>query len=370
MKLLITGGHLTPALSFLDFVKKQGDEVVFVGRQHSSKDHQIESHEKAEVENRQAHFEYVDTVKINRHEIVKSLLTLPKIITSILTARKVLIEHQPDIVVSFGGYVAVPVVIAAKTLSIPIFTHEQTMVIGLANKVIALLADKVGTSWPQTHGVDASPKYTLTGNPIRYELKQKSTLKPDWVTSQKPILYITGGSQGSKRINAEITAMVSKLVPDYYCIHQCGSEADFVNASQVRLSLPEEQRQNYTVRTWFSAVEVAWILSHAMLVIGRAGANTVSELIEAEVPSILIPLPNAGQNEQYLNAFYLSERHAALLLPQPKLNQSSLFEAIKSVTQRSDTIKKALKAIKNELPKQPEEAIYKTIQDIYAAKHN
>lgn len=363
MKLVLIGGHLTPALSLLDFAKKKGDEIIFIGRLQSSADHQIESREKSEVENRGGVFESLDTVKFERHKKLKSLLTFPKLITAIIKSARLLHQHKPDVIVSFGGYLAVPVAIAGKLASIPIFTHEQTRVFGLANQLIGLFASKIGLSWKDTVGINASQKVVLTGNPIRRELKKKS-IKPEWVQSTKPIIYITGGSLGSSKINQLIKDILPILTRQYYCIHQCGTQTDFESLSKERTTLSQDGQSSYTVRTWFSASEVSWITQHAVFMISRSGANTVSEMIERQVPGILIPLPNAGGNEQYYNAKFLSDEKASIIIPQNELSKEILWREFEKMEKNQNEYRKNLKGIKDKQIPNPEALIYRVLKEL------
>lgn len=368
MKIAFIGGHLTPALSVMDYALSKGDECIFIGRLQSSKDHNIDSREKAEVENRQVVFESLDSAKINRHKLLESVLSLPRIVSAFFKARALLSQAKPDIIVSFGGYLAVPVVIAGASLSIPIFTHEQTRVFGLANQVIALFSNKIGLSWASTQGIKTSSKTIITGNPLRADLK-KNAPKPDWVSGDNPIVYVTGGSQGSHKINQCIKELVLKLTKHFYIIHQCGTQTDFEMLSSERITLDETAQANYTVRTWFSAAEVSWISEHAKFAISRAGANTVAEIIERTLPAILIPLPNAGKNEQYQNALLLSQSNAGMLVPQETLSENVLIKAIDAMQENISEYRKNLQILKQAQIKNPEELIYTALQEIYASKH-
>jgi UDP-N-acetylglucosamine--N-acetylmuramyl-(pentapeptide) pyrophosphoryl-undecaprenol N-acetylglucosamine transferase len=369
MKIAFIGGHLTPALSLMDYAREKGDECLFIGRLQSSKDHHIESREKAEVENRQVTFISIDSAKINRHKRLESLASLPKLATALVKSYMVLLKEKPDVIVSFGGYLAVPVVIAGKLLSIPIFTHEQTRVFGLANQVIALFANKIGLSWKDTQGIRQSHKTIVTGNPLRAEVK-KNAPKPAWVSGDKPIMYVTGGSQGSAKINQCIKELLATLTTRFYVIHQCGTLTDFEMLSSERITLDESAQANYTVRTWFSASEVAWILEHARFAVTRSGANTIAEMIERTLPGILIPLPNAGKNEQYQNALMLSQNNASVVVSQETLSGAVLLETIDVMLKNVSIYRKNLEDLKQAQIKNPEELIYGALKEIYASKHH
>lgn len=364
MKLLVTGGHLTPALSLIDYARSMSDEIIFVGRKFANTKKSQESREKAEIENRGGIFYSIATVKIQRHQKIKSFMTILGILPAIVTSIRILKSHQPDVVVSFGGYVAVPVVIAAKLLHIPIFTHEQTHVVGLANRLIFKFADVIGLSWANTKGTIPKDKAVNVGNPIRYELKINAP-KPTWVKSDLPIVYITGGSQGSKIINQVVSKLIPELTQKFLCIHQCGSPDDLEKLNQLKLTLAGKSKSNYVVRTWFSAHEVSWILSHAKIVIGRSGANTITEIIYKDVPAILIPLPHSGGNEQYHNAQALSDQNASILLPQSQLDSSRLKNDIYKLIENHQKYASNLAGLIKLLKSNPEENIHRILVSLH-----
>ncbi|MFC1653938.1 glycosyltransferase [Patescibacteria group bacterium] len=370
MKLLITGGHLTPALALLDYVTKQRDKTLFVGRKFSSEYHGIESREKSEVENRGATFKSISTIKFHRHKKIQSILTLPKIIFSISRSYKIISDFNPDVIVSFGGYVAIPIVIAAKIKNIPIFTHEQTITSGLANKIIGVLSDKIGVSWPETKKHFSQDKVVLTGNPIRQELRKKSK-KPVWVSSDKKIIYITGGNQGSQSINKIVAKSLDDLTKKYYVIHQCGGTGKshyFHDLNKIKLTLPKSKRTNYTIRNWFSSEEVSWILSNSKLIVSRSGANTVTEIIYKGIPAIFIPLPFSGGNEQFLNAKVLSDHKAAVIIDQKKLSKNCLLEKISKIEESYEKFSTNSKTLKKILVNESEKKIYTQIKKLHENK--
>jgi UDP-N-acetylglucosamine--N-acetylmuramyl-(pentapeptide) pyrophosphoryl-undecaprenol N-acetylglucosamine transferase len=367
MKILVTGGHLTPALAFLDYALSKGNEIIFVGRSHSSDSHGIKSREEIESTNRGVIFEQIDSIKLHRHNKFKSLKELPKLLLSLKRAKNIIKSHQPDIIVSFGGYLAVPIVLVAKMQNIPIFTHEQTKHIGLANRLIIKYADVVGVSWKNTKIRSKNKEVVLTGNPIRKQIKSKPK-KPSWVKSSQPIIYVTGGNQGSLIINQMIQRLISKLTKQYYVIHQCGgfgSDNYVEKLKKTKEKLPKIRREKYLFKEWFSANEVSWILDNAMCVISRSGANTITEIIYKNTPSILIPLPYASQNEQFFNAKILSDQDAGIIIPQSKLTNELLLNSINDIQKNNQKYKSNIKHLKETLIVNAEENIYKIVKNLH-----
>ena len=369
MKLIITGGHLTPALSLIDYAGKMGDEIIFIGRRHRDVHHQVESREKAEIESRRCTFISLDTIKIERHRPWMILITFPRLCIAFAKALKIIREHKPDVVVSFGGYVAVPVALAAFFHRVPIITHEQTQAMGLANQIIAHLAYRIAVSWEDTAGYVPAAKKVLTGNPLRAEIRIDNP-RPDFVSSEKPIIYITGGNQGSAVINRVIFDLIPALVHDFYCIHQTGNQPDFDTGNQVRQTLPPLDQAHYTLRTWYSAAEVGWILSHAHIVIGRSGANTVAEIMAKAVPSIFIPLPVAAYDEQTKNAQLVVDAQAGLLVRQEHLTAESLTSAIKQSQKDYAKLKAHSLTLAKLTHLAPEIKLYSLIKDAHEPDHH
>lgn len=354
MKILISGGHLTPALALIDHVRHNHptDKIIFVGRTHSQ--HQLKqlAHEQHEVEQRGAKFIPLQATKTSHHR--RSWRRLPQLsilATSVQVSLKIIKHHQPDIFVSFGGYLAVPLAIAAKIQRVPIITHEQTRSLGLANQVVARLANKVALSHPSSAPWLSTHKTILTGNPLRPELFDQTPPQPQWIKKQpsKPVLLITGGSQGAQIINHTMEHLLPQLTLSWTLIHLCGRASAQHNSrqqlQQAARQLPPAQAQNYYVREWISSQDMAWVYHQAHAAIARAGANTVAEIMHENIPTIFIPLPFAHHNEQLKNAQLLADQAAALILPQELLSPDSLLEKIAILKKNHSQLKTKLKSI-------------------------
>lgn len=324
-KILISGGHLTPAIATIEVLLERGSVIEFVGRKYTD-DQVSQSKEKKEIEKYGISFNAFDAPKLNRFRQIDSFLLTPKLIKSTYQANKLLTKIKPDLMLSFGGYLALPLAIAARMQKIPVVTHEQTLTLGLANRLIGIFSNATAVSWPITQ--QKYPKTILTGNPIRQALctKSSSQLESKKDRSKPPLIYITGGNQGASAINQQVFAALSDLVTVYRIIHQTGdsrSAVDLTMAKKLRDQLPSEYRNNYVYQAWFEANQVSQILDEADLVISRAGANTLSELIVKNKRSILIPLPLAVNAEQTTNAKYAQGLGIGKLLDQDSISQLS-----------------------------------------------
>lgn len=352
MKLLLVGGHLTPALAFIDYLQAKAPEVslVFLGRLYARKQSKQLAHEKTEVEKRGVMFVPFDSGKLIAAHPVFQLVHLALLVITVPLALIKLIQLKPSVVLCFGGYLGVPISLAAWVLRIPIVTHEQTRGLGLANRLISFFAKKTALSHKESLKFVAKSKAVVTGNPVRRTLFTPNPTKPAWITKNidRPIIYITGGSQGSEIINSTIAQLLETLTKQWVVIHQCGAASTQRNYKKELLSaaqiLSKKSRDRYNVREWVADQELAWIYQQAQIVISRSGANTVEELCRFAIPSILIPLPFAHQQEQLKNAEAMKRIGGAVIIDQKSLDPKTLFENIDQIHKRRDQMSHKLHA--------------------------
>ena len=212
---------------------------------------------------------------------------------------------------SFGGYLAVPTVIMGWLLGIPSITHEQTVTQGWANKLIALFAKKTALTWPGGKGV-------VVGLPLRKEILD---VKPH--VHKKPLIFITGGKQGSHVLNMAVFKIVEKL-SDYEIVHQVGSNSEFKDLEKAK----NIKADNYKYHDFLGGVDQAQALADAEVVVSRSGAHIVYELGLLGKKCVFVPIPWSSHNEQLKNAQILEKAGNAIILPQEKLNEVTLVDAI------------------------------------------
>lgn len=315
----MTGGHVTPAIALAQGLKRRDPSarLVYLGRPLAS--------ERAEVERVGMEFVPFESGKIHRYATVTQLLELPKLITGFVHAWRLLQTMRPRVVVGFGGYLSVPVVLIAKLLNVPIVIHEQTVVWGAANRLVRKFAKRLAVSWP--HLVEQG--VVLTGNPLPDEIRDVK-VNPHKSTN-RPILLILGGSQGSRTIGDAVTPLLPKLVTQFEIYHQ------------TRRNRPLMTSPFYHSAPWFSTPELAKILAETSLVIARSGANTVTYLAFLGIPAIFVPLPIAGSDEQQKNAQLLAHVGLAVVIRQESLTPEALLSAIDHVasTDHREAQKKA-----------------------------
>ena len=355
MKILISGGHLTPALALIDYLKSQDQkyEIVFVGRLFSQSKLKQLAQEKKEITQRKIKFIHLNAAKTPQsNSLLISLKSSILLIRSIFSSLNIFIKEKPNVFVSFGGYLAIPLAVAAKLTNTPIITHEQTHAAGFANQIIAKFANKIAISYPTSMAYFPRNKTVLTGNPIRSEILKKSSPQPSWVKNKlnKPILLVAGGNQGSQIINQVIEASLLHLTKEWTVVHLCGSSTysfNYKDQLQAALEkLPPDQQKNYYIQEWISGQDMTWIYSHAQAAISRAGANTTMELTLKNIPTIFIPLPKAHHNEQLKNAQSLEKQRAALLLTQENFSSKSLMTKLNQLKADREDIVNNLKQVK------------------------
>lgn len=370
MKIVITGGHLTPALALIDYIQTQhpSDEIVFCGRLYSQEKEKQPSHEVDEVSRRGIKFVPLNAPRLSH---LQQWWNLPiigiRLVGSVLKSLGIVLRYRPQVFVSFGGYVALPMAIACWLCWVPIVTHEQTRSAGSANRFISRLARKVAISYPESLRFFAAKKTVVTGNPLRQQLFITQP-KPDWLPASisRPVLYVTGGNQGSAIINHIVQQSLKQLTKHWLVVHQCGAPtakqhylADLTKAKQ---QLSAAGRENYIVREWITEAELGWLYQHVTAVVSRAGANTISELTAQQVPAVLIPLPFAHYDEQTMNAEVLAKAGGAVVIPQRELTTKTLLTALDKIQRYRRSMSSKLKSLP--VTQDADAKLYQVVQDV------
>ncbi|MCL4364274.1 UDP-N-acetylglucosamine--N-acetylmuramyl-(pentapeptide) pyrophosphoryl-undecaprenol N-acetylglucosamine transferase [Patescibacteria group bacterium] len=306
MKILITGGHLAPALAVIEELRKTKPEteIVFVGRKYALDSEKTVSLEYKEINKRNINFIPLQAGRLTRIFSLRSLRSFFRIPLGFINSFFIVSEQRPNLIMSFGGYVALPVVFWGFVFGKPIFTHEQTIRPGLANKIIGFFSKKIFITFGETKKFFDPKKTIVTGNPVRQSIYSVDK-KPFSINKDRPVIYITGGALGSHSVNEHVKKIIAKLLVNYIVIHQTGETKeyhDFEDLALVRNRLPKELSDRYFLRKHFFEDEIGYVYSLADLVVGRAGANTFFELINLRKPAVFIPLPWASGKEQQFHA--------------------------------------------------------------------
>lgn len=333
-QIVLTGGHHTSALAVIDALTTSGlpYQFYFVGHRHSMHGETSDSVEYRDVATREIPFYDLKAGKLYRTYDIVEWLRVP---WGFFQALAILIKIRPSIIISFGGYLAVPVVLAAWLLGIPAVTHEQTVTSGWANRLIARFVRQVYISWPESAKFFPRKKVVLTGLPLRKEIaalaKELAKTSSELPSKKsRPTIYVTGGKQGSRVINEALRGCLKELLADFEIIHACGviDHQDFL---KIEDGLSQELKAHYVVKDYFSESEIAEVFRVADLVVGRAGAHTVYELAALGKPAIFIPIPWVSHHEQQKNAEVLAALGLAKILPQNQLNSPALLKSCREV---------------------------------------
>lgn len=347
----MTGGHITPAIATIEEMRFRFPDwkIVFVGRKYALEGTKVISEECRIIKEMDIRFIPIIAGRLKREGSVNTIVALLKVPVGLLQACLFVLREKPDMVVSFGGYVALPVAMSARLFGVPVVTHEQTMRPGLANRIISWVATKICISFPGTEKMLAKKhRVVLTGLPIRKDVLFPPASPPFTLDKSKPMLLIVGGSTGSVSINEAVFKALPDLLSRFTVIHQVGRYS-VARAEEVVRALPPSQRERYVVRPYLSPQEYSWALHAAQLIIGRSGANTVTEIALAGVVALFIPLPWAANNEQLHNAQVLLP-YGSVILPQKKLSAKTILAHVSSMISNIDERKDMAARISETLP--------------------
>ena len=325
-KIVLTGGgtagHVTPNIALLPALQAAGYEIAYVGS--------YEGIEKKLIADFNIPYTGISTGKFRRYLDPKNFSDPFRVMKGFVEARNYLKNYQPDVVFSKGGFVSVPVVRAAASLHIPCIIHESDMTPGLANKLCIPVAEKVCCNFPETMKNIPADKAVLTGSPIRAELAQGSRLaglNMCGFTANKPVIMVIGGSLGAANVNKAVRDALPKLLEDFQVVHLCGKD----KIDNLLLNTPGYKQFEYI------KAELKDIFAMADVVISRAGANAICELLALRKPNILIPLPAAAsRGDQILNANSFRSQGFSYVLEEEELTNTTLLEAIDHVFHKKD----------------------------------
>ncbi len=351
MKIIITGTHFTPAQAVIEEFQKQPNiEIVYIGRKYTREGDSTPSVESQILPKLGVKFIPIISGRLQRSFSIYTIPSLLKIPVGFLQAFYYLIKEKPSVVLAFGGYTSVPVVISAWLLSIPIIIHEQTLVSGLANQINSWFASKIAVSFLRSK---TGGKTILTGNPIRKELLTSHSLKDSdpfktIITQAKkdklPILLITGGNQGSHVINQTLEKILDDLNKSCVVIHQTGDSKfnDYERLVQIDL----KHKDRYLASKWIDSLQMSYLYRNIDLAVSRAGINTLQELAFFGIPTIVIPLPYVLKDEQTINANFFQKAEMAQVLLQSNLTPNALLNKIIQMTKDLSNLKRKAKDAK------------------------
>lgn len=333
-RILLTGGgtagHVTPNIALLPGLRKLGYEISYMGS--------YDGIEKKLIEEFQIPYYGISSGKLRRYFDPKNFTDPFKVVKGYGEARRIIKKLQPDVLFSKGGFVSVPVVLAARHFKIPAIIHESDMTPGLANKLCIPSAWKVCCNFPETLQYLPKEKAVLTGSPIRRELLKGDSVRAlrfTGLSPDKPVILVMGGSLGAAAVNEAVRSVLPRLLKDFHIIHLCGK--DKVDPTLTGLS-------GYVQYEYIKS-ELKDLFALSDIVVSRAGANAICELLALRKPSLLIPLPAASsRGDQLLNARSFEKQGFSMVLEEEQITADSLVEAVHALYENRQTMSSAMAA--------------------------
>ncbi len=318
-----TAGHVTPNIALLPRLKELGYDIQYIGSKSGI--------EKDLITGLHIPYHGIATGKLRRYFSLENFTDPFRVVKGFSEAYKIIKTLKPDVIFSKGGFVSVPVVLAGKLCKVPTLIHESDLTPGLANKISIPSATHVCCNFPETLQYLPEGKAALTGCPIRQELlsgDKEAARAFCKFTSDKPVLLIVGGSLGSVIVNNAVRAILPELLKDFQVVHLCGKDKTDESLSSLEGYIQFEYIQD----------ELKDLFALADVVISRAGANAICELLALKKPNLLIPLSaKASRGDQILNARSFERQGFSMVLEEESLTDEVLLDCIRKLYDQKDT---------------------------------
>ena len=331
-KIIMTGGgtagHVTPNLALVSRLEKEGFEIKYIGS--------LDGIEKEIIQKNNIPYYSISSGKLRRYFDVKNFTDPFKVLKGVFQAKKILKKEKPDVIFSKGGFVTVPVVIAATMKKIPVVAHESDMTPGLANKLASPFCDKLCVTFRESLKYIKDNKGVLTGSPIREEIlmgSKEKGLRICGFTGNKEVLFVMGGSLGSVVINNAIYDNIDELLKKFDIIHICGK-------GNINTGLKDKKGYK---QFEFVDKELPDLMAAASYIVSRAGANSIFEFLALKKPTLLIPLSKkASRGDQILNANSFKKEGYALVMEEEEITKESFNKKINELVNKKNDLIKAM----------------------------
>jgi len=319
-----TGGHVFPALAVAEWLREQGAELTWLGTRNSF--------ESRVVPEQGIDMEWIDIKGVRGSSLLRLLVAPFQLLRALFQAMQVIRRIRPTVVLGMGGFVSGPGGLMAVLMGIPLVIQEQNRIPGLTNRLLSRIAHRVFEAFPDSFD---SVEAEACGNPVRRKIEMMESPQKRFAGRVAPMrLLIIGGSLGAQALNETVPAALALLAESIRPVvrHQCG--ANHVEATEAAYREANVQAE---IRPFEEDMAAAY--GWADLVICRAGALTVSELAAAGLASVMVPYPHAVDDHQTLNAHFLVDAGAALLMPQSEMDAHTLSEQLKTLFEQPDTLR-------------------------------
>ena len=324
-----TAGHVTPNIALLPRLKELQYDVHYIGSYNGI--------EKELIEQFGIPYHGISSGKLRRYFSVQNFTDPFRVVKGLGEAKKLVKILKPDVIFSKGGFVSVPVVMAGKRRHVPTIIHESDMTPGLANKLSIPSATKVCCNFPETLEHLPAGKAVLTGSPIRQELLSGDRFKAReflGFQSDKPVILIIGGSLGSVAVNDAVRSVLPELLKTYQVVHLCGRGKIYESLKGL---------EGYAQFEYIKE-ELKDLFALTDIVISRAGANAICELLALHKPNLLIPLSaSASRGDQILNARSFERQGFSVVLEEEELDKDILLASINRLYEHRDSYIEAMK---------------------------
>ena len=333
-RILLTGGgtagHVTPNIALLPRLRELGYEISYMGS--------YDGIEKKLIEELQIPYYGISSGKLRRYFDPKNFTDPFKVIKGYGEACRIMKKLSPDVLFSKGGFVSVPVVLAARRYHVPTIIHESDMTPGLANKLCIPSAKKVCCNFPETIQYLPRDKAVLTGSPIRQELLKGDrlhALRFTGLSANRPVILVMGGSMGAAAVNEAVRRILPTLLKEFQVVHLCGAGKLDPSLGHLAGYVQYEYIKN----------ELKDLFALADIVISRAGANAICELLALKKPSLLIPLSAAAsRGDQILNARSFEKQGFSMVLEEEEITNEALLQAVHALYQNRTSFSSAMEA--------------------------
>lgn len=323
-----TAGHVTPNIALLPRLKELGYDIHYIGSH--------DGIEKKLIEELGIPYYGISSGKLRRYFDLKNFTDPFRVLKGFGEAAKLMKKLKPDVLFSKGGFVSVPVVLAAKMAHVPAILHESDMTPGLANKLCIPWGTKICCNFPETVSHLPKDKAVLSGSPIRQELltgDPVAALSFTGLSPDKPTILVMGGSLGAVAVNNAVRAILPRLTPKFQVIHLCGKG----KTDESLVGAPGYVQYEYIQS------ELKDLLALSDIVVSRAGANAICELLALRKPNLLIPLSaNASRGDQILNARSFEKQGFSLVLEEEELTDELLYDTICRLYEERSAFKEAM----------------------------
>jgi UDP-N-acetylglucosamine--N-acetylmuramyl-(pentapeptide) pyrophosphoryl-undecaprenol N-acetylglucosamine transferase len=329
-KIVLTGGHaVTTAISLVEEIKRRKKDVdlYWIGTKRAIEGKSFQTATSQLLPSLGVYHYSIVSGRLQKKWTIWTIPSILKIPISFIQAFYLIVKIRPSIIISFGGHAGFPVVVAGWLMRVPVVIHEQTSAVGLANKLSAFFARNIAISRSESRKYFPGKKVILMGNLV---LPKVSKVAHKVKIGSPPLIYITCGATGAHRVNEIVDKILEVVLSDFKIIHQTG-DLDYSYFVERRRSLDGQLQSRYEVHNYINPLEVDKTFEKADLIISRAGANTVSDILAIARPSLLIPIPWSSYDEQMKNALLVEKAGIGIILTESELTPESLLSKIFSL---------------------------------------